>query len=55
MAAKTDNHNWLKDPENLELVKNIPFLKISDEKKAKRKKIYEFLYNSDLSILRIEY
>ena len=55
MAAKNDKHNWLKDPENLELVKNIPPLKISDEKKEERKKVYEFLYNSDLFILRIEY
>ena len=44
MAAKNDNHNWLKDPKNLELVKNIPFLKISDEKKEERKKIYELFF-----------
>ena len=31
MAAKNDKHNWLKDQENLELVKNIPLLKLSDE------------------------
>ena len=55
MAAKNDKHNWLKDLENLELLKNIRLLKISDEKKKERKKVYEFLYNSDLFILRVEY
>ena len=38
MAIKDDSDNWLKYPEKLESLKNIPFWDISNEKKEERKK-----------------
>ena len=55
MATKDDSDNWLKYPEKLEPLKNIPLWDVSNEKKEERKKIFEFMYNSDLLISRVEY
>ena len=55
MAIKDDSDNWLKYPENLEPLKNIPLWDISNERKEERKKIFDFMYNSDLLISRVEY
>ena len=55
MAIKDDSDNWLKYPEKLEPLKNIPVWDISNEKKEERKKIFEFMYSSDLVIPRVEY
>ena len=55
MATKDDSDNWLKYPEKLEPLKNIPLWDISNEKKEERKKIFEFMYNSDLLSSRVEY
>ena len=54
MATKNDKNNWLKYPEKLELLKNIPLWKISVEKKEESLKIFEFMYKSDLFISRVE-
>ena len=55
MATKDDSDNWLKYPEKLQPLKNIPLWDISNEKKEERKKLFEFMYNSDLLISRVEY
>ena len=55
MATKDDSDNWLKYPEKLQPLKNIPLWDISNEKKEERKKMFEFMYNSDLLISRVEY
>ena len=55
MATKDDADNWLKYSEKLEPLKNIPLWDISNERKEERKKMFEFMYNSDLLISRVEY
>ena len=55
MATKDDSDNRLKYPEKLQPLKNIPLWDISNEKKEERKKMFEFMYNSDLLISRVEY
>ena len=54
MAKKDDSDNWLKYPEKIEPLKNIPLWDISNEKKEEIN-FFELLYKSDLLISRVEY